>query len=478
MAFKHYKCNTVLPLVFDDSLSYYEYLCKIQNAVNSLYDVIDGDISETISNYINEHLNDLLLQASYSANTNSIILQNNTGSSTPVEDGNVTNFIIVDKKYLCKDEWLHKNTQHVFNIAENGGVGDGTADNSDAFINAIKYCSENNVPLYIPAGKYYVSRTLAVESNATIEIFGVGKDSIIQTSATTGLFFKHHSVINAHDFSIEGKATNDVCIESYARNSLFDHLFINCQNIGIRFCNHNNTISNCIIEQKSDTNQKEKAAIVADVLDGDDGVNWSVNNKIIGNSVTSNINCFAVVKSRNGHTQEGIICSDNSFLSTGVVACYLSSLFVGLFTNNVFDLATKYAVMLDGNAASYITIENCYLKGNMYGLYSFNAPEITIKNCTIFNSAGGLYFGGSESKNIIIAGNQISVSDVCVWMDKICNVSLTENMCMTTGATYLYFDDNNGAAGIVTGHNFKTATSGKLGHFTESTITVTETDMK
>lgn len=478
MSCTRYRCEPVLPLVFDDSLSYYECLGKIQIAVNSLYDVIEGDITDTIAEYISAHINDLLLQASYSANSNSIILQNNASSTTPTEDGDVTNFVILDKKYLCKDEWLHKNTQHIFNIAENGGFANGTTDNSDAFINAIKYCSENNIPLYIPAGTYYVSRTIAVENDASIEIFGDGKNSIIKTSAVTGLFFKHHSVINAHDFSIHSTATNDVCIESYARNSLFDHLFIECQNIGIRFCNHNNTISNCIIEQNSAANQKEKAAIVADVLDGDDGVNWSVNNKITGNSVTSNLNCLAIVKSRNGHTQEGIICSDNNFLSKGVVACYVSSLFVGLFTNNVFDLATKYAVMLDGNTVSYITLTNCYLKGENYGIYSFNAPNITIKNCTIFNSNGGVYFGGAESKNLVISGNQISVSDVCIWLDKVLNVSADENMCMTTGATYLYFDDNSGAAGIITGHNFKAASSGKLGHFTDATITVTETNMK
>lgn len=478
MSCTRYRCEPVLPLVFDDSLSYYEQICKIQTAVNSLYDIISGDITDTIAEYITTHLNDFLLQASYSANTNSIILQNNTSSSSIVDDGYVTSFIILDKKYMCKDEWLHKNTPHVFNIAENGGVGDGTADNSAAFINAIKYCSEHNIPLYIPAGNYYVSRTLAVEGGTSIEIFGDGKDSVIKTSAVTGLFFKHHSIINAHDFSIIGTATNDVCIESYARNSLFDHLFIECQNIGIRFCNHNNTISNCIIEQNSAANQKEKAAIVADVLDGDDGVNWSVNNKITGNSVTSNLSCLAIVKSRNGHTQEGIICSDNNFLSNGVVSCYVSSLFVGLFTNNVFDLATKYAVMLDGHAVSYITLTNSYLKGGDYGLFSFNAPNITIKNCTIFNSAGGTYFGGSESKNIVISGNQISVSDVCIWLDKVLNVSADENMCMTAGVTYLYFDDNSGAAGIVTGHNFKSASSGKLGHFTDATITVTETNMK
>ena len=40
MELKHFRfwCQKVLPLVYDDSLSYYEVLCKVVNYINALID--------------------------------------------------------------------------------------------------------------------------------------------------------------------------------------------------------------------------------------------------------------------------------------------------------------------------------------------------------------------------------------------------------------------------------------------------------
>lgn len=53
------KCTRVLPTVFEDSLSYYEVLCKLCEAVKELQD--EGGVLE----YIKEHLNDLIYKCSY-----------------------------------------------------------------------------------------------------------------------------------------------------------------------------------------------------------------------------------------------------------------------------------------------------------------------------------------------------------------------------------------------------------------------------
>ena len=52
------KCTRVLPTVFEDSLSYYEVLCKLCEAVRELQD--EGGVLE----YIKEHLNDLIYKCS------------------------------------------------------------------------------------------------------------------------------------------------------------------------------------------------------------------------------------------------------------------------------------------------------------------------------------------------------------------------------------------------------------------------------
>lgn len=476
---KHY-CNPTLPLVFDDSLSYYECLCKVQYSVNSIWEIINGNIDDVIASYINNHINDLLLDASYNADNKSIILKNAESSNNPTSGGDFTNVVILNKSYNCTDMYLNNHTKHVLNILKYGAVADNTTDNSDVFISAIKYCINNKMALYIPSGDYYLARTIAVDGNAELEIFGDGSTSVLHCSAETGIFFKHHSIINAHDFAVTGEEENTVALEIYSKQSIFHNLFINCQGIGIRFCNHENTISNCVINQTSSANQKEKAAVVADTLDGDDGTNWSVNNKLIGNSITSNLACLAVLKTRNGHTQEGLICSDNTMLSTGVVAILVDTLFTGLFTNNIFDLATKFGVMLNP-ACSHVTFSNCYMNGGTFAFYSVHAHEVTVTHCVLFSTdGGGAFFSGtgSNAKNIVFTDNQIQVKDVCIWIDKVLNIYANGNMCQTSGITYLYYDDNSGECGILTGCNFKPASANMSGVYTEDSHTNTFVNMK
>ena len=50
-------CQKVLPLVYDDSLSYYELLCKVVRYLNSVIDNIN-DIPEYIDEAIDEKLSD------------------------------------------------------------------------------------------------------------------------------------------------------------------------------------------------------------------------------------------------------------------------------------------------------------------------------------------------------------------------------------------------------------------------------------
>lgn len=71
-------CNTILPLVFDDSLSYYEVISKIMYTVNQLIEASTGDINAAIEKYIDEHFNDLMIMAIYDEKTETIILRTGT----------------------------------------------------------------------------------------------------------------------------------------------------------------------------------------------------------------------------------------------------------------------------------------------------------------------------------------------------------------------------------------------------------------
>lgn len=65
----------ILPLVFDDSMSYYETVSKLAYAVNQLIGLINGDLSANIKQYIDEQFNDIIITVIYDPVTETIILK-------------------------------------------------------------------------------------------------------------------------------------------------------------------------------------------------------------------------------------------------------------------------------------------------------------------------------------------------------------------------------------------------------------------
>ena len=68
----------ILPLSYDDSLSYYEQLCKLTNKMNELVEFINSNFSEQIQNYLDKKFNDLMINAIYDESTETIVLEKGT----------------------------------------------------------------------------------------------------------------------------------------------------------------------------------------------------------------------------------------------------------------------------------------------------------------------------------------------------------------------------------------------------------------
>lgn len=68
----------ILPLSYDDSLSYYEQLCKLTNKMNEIVEFINGNLSEIIQNYIDEKFNYFMINAIYDEATETIVLEKGT----------------------------------------------------------------------------------------------------------------------------------------------------------------------------------------------------------------------------------------------------------------------------------------------------------------------------------------------------------------------------------------------------------------
>lgn len=70
--------QSILPLVFDDSMSYYEALSRLVYTVNQLIGLINNGVDESLKEYIDERFDSLMINAIYDAKTETIIFARGT----------------------------------------------------------------------------------------------------------------------------------------------------------------------------------------------------------------------------------------------------------------------------------------------------------------------------------------------------------------------------------------------------------------
>ena len=92
-------CHKVLPLVYDDSLSYYEVLCKVVKKINEVIELcngideyIDGEIEEKLSD---EHLREIISEV-FKDIKDAITKHDETGHTNATQDWNMGDFIWFD----------------------------------------------------------------------------------------------------------------------------------------------------------------------------------------------------------------------------------------------------------------------------------------------------------------------------------------------------------------------------------------------
>ena len=73
----HFWSQKVLPLVYDDSLSYYEVLSKLTSKVNEVINVVNDELVD----YIREQLDNLYIDASYISATETLVLSLKEGTN-------------------------------------------------------------------------------------------------------------------------------------------------------------------------------------------------------------------------------------------------------------------------------------------------------------------------------------------------------------------------------------------------------------
>lgn len=69
------KTQSILPLVFDDSISYYEAVSRLVFTVNQLIALINGSVDENLKDYIDSRFDNLMINAIYDEKAETIILK-------------------------------------------------------------------------------------------------------------------------------------------------------------------------------------------------------------------------------------------------------------------------------------------------------------------------------------------------------------------------------------------------------------------
>ena len=73
---KNCMCYTtkVIPLAFDESMSYYEQICKLTSKMNELIEFANNELTETLKEYIEKEFNNIMLDTMYDPETETLTM--------------------------------------------------------------------------------------------------------------------------------------------------------------------------------------------------------------------------------------------------------------------------------------------------------------------------------------------------------------------------------------------------------------------
>lgn len=156
--------------------------------INDNWDILEG-IGRQSNTMYNEYKN--VLNEAKKTNQKNIDVQSqidNLVLSKGQSDAEVIqargSYDTLNSRLNIADERLD-NSESVINVKTFGAKGDGKTDDYEAIQKAIDNAYENDKSVYLPSGRYYISKTLRTKHSRTynysygIRIFGNGKDTVI-----------------------------------------------------------------------------------------------------------------------------------------------------------------------------------------------------------------------------------------------------------------------------------------------------------
>lgn len=345
-----YWAQRVLPLVYDDSLSYYEILCKIIDKINEIEEVWDPDkIEEILNNALDEYLESIDIY----------------------------------------DEVMQNLDLYFADVLDYAADPTGTSDSTSAFSAAL---ATTKGVVVVPPGQYIINN-LVIPSNKTI--YGYGAE-IIATDWADGL---PNAMRNDNPNNLPGyDATENVRIEGFSFTSpnlracclvAFGH----ANNITIRNCRFhhwngyhgiefnavsNGTIQNCTFDNYGATDGIYSECVQLDYMSEPAIFRWF--------GPYNNLDC------------ENIKIINNTFKGTPAIRDHSQG-----STNYLYSAIGSHTpranyirnILIDGNY-----IENFYNGIEMYDLYDSTISNNIIKGCYI-----GIFLSHYIVRNTICNNN-------------------------------------------------------------------------
>ena len=193
-----YWCQTVLPTVYDDSLSYYELLNKVVNYLNDVInntntmgENIDGlyGAYEKLQGYVNSYFDNLNVQAEIDSKLEGM-----------VADGTLA-------------------LGDVLNVKSLGAKGDGETDDTEVIQHAVNLANTTGKTVYLPVGTYIITKPIAVYGETKIIGESIIKTTIKKTTAA----------------GLSVSATYEGVTEVLDKNSVFTLVYPNDSNVSCTF---------------------------------------------------------------------------------------------------------------------------------------------------------------------------------------------------------------------------------------------------
>lgn len=251
---KHY-CHKVLPLTYDDSLSYYEVLCKLTGKINEIVEYINTSFID----YVREAIGDIFVESTYDSTTKTLDFTFNDEE----EEEQVTNELIerisvngysrlVADKAARSDiteiqatlaEIIGTSQDNIIIVSKRGGDFDTI---NEAIDYARTYCSVTNRVTIVIVGGYgtIYEEYIDLDYNPGIDFYGIS-NPIIRSSVAwrlstlrcsnsitcEGIWFQNYYTPGAGEYAGYALHADPVTGEQVYRNCQF--FSNNNQGVGI-----------------------------------------------------------------------------------------------------------------------------------------------------------------------------------------------------------------------------------------------------